>query len=175
YAFDGSSYEIFGALLNGATLVLIRKEDMLNASELGRILEQERITLSFMTTALFNTVVEWGVSCLQHIRKLFFGGETASRKHVLKALDYLGAGRIANSYGPTETTVFATTYTVDERLLEQDGVPIGRPIHNTKLYVLNKWGQPQPVGVPGELYIGGDGLAQGYLNQPELTAERFQE
>ena len=173
YAFDGSTYEIFCALLNGATLVLIRREDVLNAAALCRVLREERITSAFMTAALFNTVVDWDVHSLQHVRKLFFGGEAASKKHVLKALDALGPGRIANGYGPTETTVFAATYTVDESVREWNTVPIGRPIHNTKLYVLNRWGQRQPVGVAGELYIGGEGLAKGYLNRPDLTQEAF--
>ena len=145
YAFDGSTYEIFGALLNGATLVLIRREDVLNAAALCRVFKEERITSAFMTAALFNTVVDWDVHSLQHVRKLFFGGEAASYKHVLKALDALGPGRIANGYGPTETTVFAATYTVDESVLEWNTVPIGRPIHNTKLYVLNRWGQRSRV------------------------------
>ncbi|UHA73332.1 non-ribosomal peptide synthetase [Paenibacillus sp. 481] len=173
YAFDGSTYDIFGALLNGATLVLIRKEDVLNAAQLARTFEEQRITFAFMTTALFNTLVDWDVTCLKHVSKLFFGGEAASKKHVMKALDYLGPNRIANAYGPTETTVFATTYTVDESIRERETVPIGRPIHNTQVYVLNRWGQQQPIGVPGELHIGGEGLAREYLNQPELTAERF--
>ena len=110
---------------------------------------------------------------LQHVRKLFFGGEAASYKHVLKALDALGPGRIANGYGPTETTVFAATYTVDEYGARMEHRSDGHPIHNTKLYVLNRWGQRQPVGVAGELYIGGEGLARGYLNRPDLTEEAF--
>ncbi|UHA73333.1 non-ribosomal peptide synthetase [Paenibacillus sp. 481] len=173
YAFDGSTYEIFGALLNGATLVLIRKVDLQNVVELARMFEEQRITSAFMTAALFNTLVDWDVTCLKHVSKLFFGGEAGSKKHVVKALDYLGPDRIANGYGPTETTVFAATYSVDESIREKGTVPIGRPINNTRVYVLNRWGQQQPVGVPGELHIGGEGLAHAYLNQPGLTAERF--
>ncbi|WP_458461932.1 amino acid adenylation domain-containing protein [Paenibacillus sp.] len=173
YAFDGSTYEIFGALLNGATLVLIPKEVVLNVSELADTLERERITSAFMTVVLFNAVVEWNVQCLKHVRRLFFGGEAASKKHVEKALQFLGNDRIANGYGPTETTVFAATYLVDQRLLDYNTVPIGRPIHNTQAHVMNRKGQLQPLGVPGELYISGDGLAVGYLHQAELTQARF--
>ncbi|WP_458463651.1 amino acid adenylation domain-containing protein, partial [Paenibacillus sp.] len=173
YAFDGSTFEIFGALLNGAVLVLIPKEDVVNTAELARTFNEERISSAFMTASLFNTLVDYDVTCLKHVRKLFFGGEAASRSHVLKALDYLGPHRLANGYGPTETTVFAATYTVDETLSVRRNVPIGRPVHNTKVYVLNRWGQRQPIGVPGELHVGGDGLALGYLNQPALTSERF--
>ncbi|MGG4399816.1 amino acid adenylation domain-containing protein [Paenibacillus amylolyticus] len=173
YAFDGSTYEIFGALLNGATLVLIPKETVLNVSALADTLERERITSAFMTAVLFNAVVEWDVQCLKHVRRLFFGGEAGSKKHVEKALQVLGNDRIANGYGPTETTVFAATYLVNQRLLDYSTVPIGRPVHNTQTHVMNRKGQLQPVGVPGELYISGDGLAQGYLHQAELTEERF--
>ncbi|MFX3646303.1 MAG: amino acid adenylation domain-containing protein [Paenibacillus sp.] len=173
YAFDGSTYEIFGALLNGAVLVLIPREDVVHTAELARTLKEERISSAFMTAALFNTLVDYDVTSLTHVRKLFFGGEAASRSHVLKALDYLGPHRLANGYGPTETTVFAATYNVDETLRDRRNVPIGRPVHNTKVYVLNRWGQRQPIGVPGELYVGGDGLALGYLNQPAQTSERF--
>ena len=94
-------------------------------------------------------------------------------KHVRKALAILGPGRIANGYGPTETTVFATTYVVDERINTADSVPIGRPINNTRVYVLNQRGELQPPGVPGELYIAGDGLARGYLGREALTNERY--
>ncbi|WDH97030.1 amino acid adenylation domain-containing protein [Paenibacillus urinalis] len=173
YAFDGSTYEIFGALLNGATLYLIEKTQVLDAAALSQVMKQHAITSAFMTAALFNTLVDFDVTSLKHVRKLFFGGEAGSKKHVIKALDYLGPHRIANGYGPTETTVFAATYSVDEDVRAQSSVPIGKPIHNTKVYVLNRWGQRQPIGLPGELYIGGDGLAREYLKQPELTKSRF--
>ncbi|MCM3126807.1 non-ribosomal peptide synthetase [Paenibacillus provencensis] len=173
YAFDGSTYEIFSALLNGATLYLIEKKHVLDAAELSQVMKRYGITSAFMTAALFNTLVDYDVTSLKHVRKLFFGGEAGSKKHVIKALDYVGPNRIANGYGPTETTVFAATYTVDEHVRAHSSVPIGKPIHNTKVYVLNRWGQRQPVGLPGELYIGGDGLAREYLKQPELTKERF--
>jgi len=173
YAFDGSTYEIYGALLNGAALVLIPRQDALNAAELAKTLERQRITSAFMTSVVFNTVVDWDIQCLKHVRRLFFGGEAASRSHVIKALNYLGERRIANGYGPTETTVFAAAYPVDKQLLQLGSVPIGKPVHNTRAYVLNQAGQLQPVGVPGELYIAGEGLAQGYLGRPDLTGERF--
>ncbi|TPH13555.1 AMP-binding protein, partial [Brevibacillus laterosporus] len=124
--------------------------------------------VSFMTTALFNTLVDLDITCFQSVRKVLFGGELASVKHVLKALDYLGEHRIINVYGPTESTVYATYYSVDHSMLTKAAVPIGRPINNTKAYILNKDGQPQPIGVVGELCIGGEGLARGYLNRPEL-------
>ncbi|WP_423752633.1 amino acid adenylation domain-containing protein, partial [Brevibacillus laterosporus] len=175
YAFDGSTFDIYSALLNGATLVLVPKEVMLNPMELAKIVREQDITVSFMTTSLFHTLVELDVTSMKSMRKVVFGGEKASYKHVEKALDYLGEGRLVNGYGPTETTVFATTYTVDSSIKETGIVPIGRPLNNTSVYVLNENNQLQPIGVPGELCVGGAGIARGYLNRPELTAERFVE
>ncbi|MDF9413134.1 amino acid adenylation domain-containing protein, partial [Brevibacillus laterosporus] len=139
------------------------------------IVREQDITVSFMTTSLFHTLVELDVTSMKSMRKVVFGGEKASYKHVEKALDYLGEGRLVNGYGPTETTVFATTYTVDSSIKETGIVPIGRPLNNTSVYVLNENNQLQPIGVPGELCVGGAGIARGYLNRPELTAERFVE
>ncbi|SFJ94199.1 non-ribosomal peptide synthetase, partial [Thermoflavimicrobium dichotomicum] len=175
YAFDGSTYEIYSALLHGARLVLIPREVVLNTAELARVIREEQITSTFMTASLFNTLVELDVSCLKSMRKLLFGGEKASVKHVQKALEVLGEHCLINGYGPTETTVFAATYSVDHRVMETDMVPIGRPIHNTRIYIVNQHNQLQPIGVPGELCVSGEGLARGYLNRPELTAERFVE
>ncbi|HAS01195.1 MAG TPA: non-ribosomal peptide synthetase, partial [Brevibacillus sp.] len=173
YAFDGSTFEIYGALLHGATLLLVTKEAVLNMNELARLIKKEQVTVSFMTTALFNTLVDLDITCFQSVRKVLFGGELASVKHVLKALDYLGEHRVINVYGPTETTVYATYYSVDHSMLTRASVPIGRPINNTKAYIVNTDGQPQPIGVVGELCIGGEGVACGYLNRPELTKKHF--
>ncbi|MFC7443125.1 amino acid adenylation domain-containing protein [Laceyella putida] len=173
YAFDGSVFDIFGALLHGAKLVLVPKEVMLDLNRLTSLIHEEKITLCLMPTALFNTLVDLDATSLRNIRKLFFGGEKASLKHVRKALAVLGNGRLVNAYGPTETTVYATMYPCEPSWMERQIIPIGKPINQTRLYVLNKWNQLQPIGVPGELCISGDGVAKGYLNRPELTAERF--
>lgn len=173
YAFDGSVFDIFGALLHGAKLVLVPKDVLLDLNRLTSMLYEEQITICLMPTALFNTVVDYDASSLSHLRKLFFGGEKASLKHVQKALAVLGEGRLVNAYGPTEATVLATTYSCELTWLAQQTVPIGKPINATRLYVLNRNNRLQPIGVPGELCISGDGVALGYLNRPELTAERF--
>ncbi|WP_248930394.1 non-ribosomal peptide synthetase [Paenibacillus hamazuiensis] len=172
YSFDGSIIDIFGALLNGATLVLLHKREVIDMEALGRIIRENGVNVLFMTTSLFNALVDTNLECLDNVRAVMFGGEAASARHVRKAFARLGPGRLINGYGPTETTVFAVTYTVD-RLPEQDNIPIGRAMGNTHLYVLDGKLRLTPIGVPGELYIGGDGLAAGYLNRPELTAERF--
>ncbi|MCP4156972.1 MAG: amino acid adenylation domain-containing protein, partial [bacterium] len=173
YAFDGSIFDIFGALLNGATLVMMPGNQAAMLENLVRNLWDEKITVFFLTTALFNTLVDLEIQCLRNTRKILFGGEQVSPTHVRKALQYLGKDRILHMYGPTETTVYATYYPINEVAENTLTVPIGRQVANTTLYVTDKTGTPVPIGVPGELLIGGDGVARGYLNQPELTAERF--
>ncbi|MBS7531084.1 amino acid adenylation domain-containing protein [Hazenella sp. IB182353] len=173
YAFDGSTYEIYTALLQGAPLVLVPKEALLNTVEITRLIRKHKITSTCMTTSLFNTIVDLDTDCLRGMRKLLFGGEKASVKHVQKALNVMGAHRLINAYGPTETTVFATLYSVDDRAMNMNTIPIGYPVHNTTVYILGDHNQLQPIGVPGELCIGGEGLAKCYLNRPELTEERF--
>uniref|UniRef100_A0AAE9IE59 Amino acid adenylation domain-containing protein n=1 Tax=Paenibacillus polymyxa TaxID=1406 RepID=A0AAE9IE59_PAEPO len=175
YAFDGSTFDIYGALLNGAALVLLSREELLDPMAITRLLQEQGVTVTFMTVALFNTLVELDLEGLTALRKLVFGGEQASRSHVEKALRVLGEGKLINGYGPTETTVFATTWAVDRSVYDTGVIPIGRPLNNTTAYIVNTAGQLQPIGVAGELCVGGDGVARGYLNRPELTAERFVE
>ncbi|WP_025847252.1 non-ribosomal peptide synthetase, partial [Paenibacillus ehimensis] len=172
YSFDGSVIDIFGAMTNGACLVLLHKREVIDTNALGRIIRENGVTAFFITTSLFNALVDANPECLDNVRAVMFGGEAASVRHVRKAYERMGGGRLINGYGPTETTVFAVTYTVDQ-FPEEDTLPIGRALGNTSLYVLDDKLRLQPVGVPGELYIGGDGLAAGYLNDPGLTAERF--
>ncbi|TVX91666.1 non-ribosomal peptide synthetase/type I polyketide synthase [Paenibacillus agilis] len=173
YAFDGSVFDIFGALLNGASLVLISKQDAIEISKLAAFIEEKGITTFFVTTALFNMLVDWDVTCLNDVRKVLIGGEAASLSHVKKALNALGPGRIVNGYGPTESTFFATYYPIDYIADDVQSVPIGYPLANTTLYILDEEGQLTPSNVPGELYIGGDGVGKGYLNRNELTEQKF--
>ena len=173
YAFDGSVFDIYGALLNGSVLVLVEKEKVLAVEQLAALIKQQQITMFFVTTALFNTLIDMQLHCFAGIRKVLFGGERVSKAHAGKALAYMGAGRVIHVYGPTETTVYATYYIIDRIAGDAETIPIGRPITNTAAYILDKYLRLVPVGVSGELYIGGEGLARGYLNQPELTAESF--
>ncbi|HLP57405.1 MAG TPA: amino acid adenylation domain-containing protein, partial [Candidatus Deferrimicrobium sp.] len=173
YAFDGSIFDIFGALLNGASLVMIRQGDVLAVNRLSKIIENQGITVFFITTALFNTLVDLKIECFRRIRKVLFGGERISVEHSRKALDYLGKGRIIHVYGPTETTVYASYYFIDAITGDSITIPIGKPIANTTIYILDKNRKPVPIGVPGEIYIGGAGVSRGYLNNPELTAEKI--
>ena len=173
YAFDGSTFDIFGALLNGAALVLIKKEHVINVDQLAELIKKEEITAFFVTTALFTTLVDLELDCFETIRKVLFGGERVSLEHSKKALNYLGKNRVIHVYGPTETTVYATYYSIDSIDEDLGTVPIGKPISNTTLNILDAAMKPVPIGIAGEIYVGGDGLARGYLNRPELTAEKF--
>lgn len=173
YVFDGSVFDICGTLLNGAALVIPEKESILDIEKLGALIEKEKISVFFTTTALFNSLVDISIKSLQNIRKVLFGGERVSLRHTKKALEALGSGKIIHVYGPTESTVYATYYPVDHIREEDLTVPIGKPLSNTKLYVVGENNKLQPVGVQGELCIAGDGLAVGYLNRKDLTEEKF--
>jgi len=173
YAFDGSVFDIYGALLNGASLVMTPEEDVLSAHRLSGLIKKQAITLFFITTALFNTLIDIKIDCFAGIRKVLFGGEKISIEHAAKALAYLGKDKILHVYGPTETTVYATYYPINYIEENPLTIPIGQPIANTAVYILDKHLTPVPLMIYGEIYIGGDGVARGYLNNPELTAERF--
>ncbi|MEC0235534.1 amino acid adenylation domain-containing protein [Paenibacillus kribbensis] len=173
YAFDGFTFDLFGALLNGAKLIIAANETILNVGKLMQTIEDEGVTVMFVTTALFNVLVDSGSEWMKGVRKVLFGGERSSVRHVRRALEAMGPGRIIHVYGPTETTVFATFYPVNEVPEDATAVPIGRPLNQTDAYIVGPSGQLQPLEAVGELWIGGDGVAQGYLNRPELTTEKF--
>src|SRR4029453_13129882 len=121
-----------------------------------------------------NTVIDETPEALSGVRQLLIGGEALSDPHVRRAVALLPHMQIINGYGPTESTTFACCYRIPARLDESvSSIPIGRPIANTEIYLLDSHLSPVPIGVRGELYIGGAGLARGYLNRPELTAEKF--
>ncbi|MCP5053848.1 MAG: amino acid adenylation domain-containing protein, partial [bacterium] len=173
YAFDGSVFDIYGALLNGSALILVTREELLELEKLVRLLERERISVFFTTTALFNTLVDIGLESLTGTRKILFGGERVSVEHTARAVDYLGKGRVIHVYGPTETTVYASYFPIGEVRDDQITIPIGKPIANTRIYILDPHLNPVPIGINGEIYIGGPGVCQGYLNNEALTAETF--
>ncbi|TCP59049.1 amino acid adenylation domain-containing protein [Tumebacillus sp. BK434] len=170
-AFDASTLEIWGALLNGGKLAIFPPHQA-SLAELGAAIEAYGVTTLWLTAGLFHSMVEHHPEGLRGLRWLLAGGDVLSVPHVKKALEHFD-GCLINGYGPTENTTFTTCHqVVDPSRLEQT-VPIGRPVANTTVYVLDAAEQLVPVGVPGELYTGGAGLALGYLNQPELSAEKF--
>ncbi len=172
-SFDAATFEIWGALLNGAQLVGIDKEVLLNSNSLAEFLREQRISAMFLTTALFNQVAREMPAAFESLRSLMFGGEAVDPAAVRQVLANRAPQRLLHVYGPTESTTFASWYRVEAVSTDASTVPIGRPVANTTLQVLDGKMNPVPVGVPGELYIGGDGLARGYLNRAELTAEKF--
>ncbi len=172
-SFDAATFEIWSALLNGARLVGVSKETMLSPRELAAQVRRDGITELFLTTALFNQVVRELPDAFRPLRTVFFGGEAADPAAVRRCLEYGPPGRLIHAYGPAESTTYASWHHVREVPPGATTVPIGQPVGNTALVVLDRELNPVPVGVTGELFVGGDGLAWGYLNRPDLTAERF--
>lgn len=171
-AFDASTFEIWGALLNGATLAEVVHEDLLSADRLQAVIRQQQISKMFVTTALFNELARQDAGVFGELDTLLFGGERVAVEYVQRVLNGRPPRRMVHVYGPTETTTFATWHEVrgtdDNRT-----VPIGRPLRGVRAWVLDRHQVPVPAGVAGELYIGGCGLALGYENAPQATAERF--
>ncbi len=172
-SFDSSNFEIWGALLHGGTCVLYAGH-LPSPHELGDVLRAHAINTLWLTSSMFNSVIDSAPEALAGVRQLLVGGEALSVPHVLRAQELLPNTTIINGYGPTESTTFACCHRMLQPLaVSSRSVPIGRPIANTEVYLLDAYRQPVPVGVVGELYIAGDGLARGYVGHPALTAERF--
>jgi amino acid adenylation domain-containing protein len=170
-AFDASTFEIWGALLNGARLAIFGERHV-DAGGLREVVRQHGVTVLWLTAALFHQVVATDVQALAGVKQLLAGGDVLSPAHVQAAVEELPHCRVINGYGPTENTTFTTCYSVP-REPSGSNVPIGRPVANTRVYVLDVNRQLSPTGATGELYIAGDGLARGYLNDSELTRSRF--
>ncbi|MEX3901646.1 amino acid adenylation domain-containing protein, partial [Paraburkholderia sp. BR10954] len=172
-AFDASTFEVWAPLLNGGCIIAMDATTVIDASTFARALKQQRVTSLFLTTALFNQYASAIAPTLGQLKYLLCGGERNDLSSFLRLLREEGPVRLVHCYGPTETTTFATVYEVTASDETFRRLPIGRPIANTRVYLLDGHGAPVPFGAVGELYIGGAGVARGYLNRPELTAERF--
>ncbi len=171
--FDASTLEIWGALLNGGRIV-VHDETIPTAAGLARTIRAKGVTTAWLTASLFNAVIDQDPRHLAGLRELLTGGEALSVDHVRRALAALPQTALINGYGPTECTTFTCTHRIARELAEGTrSVPIGRPIANTQIYVLSPRRALLPIGVVGELYVGGEGVARGYVGRPELTAERF--
>jgi D-alanine--poly(phosphoribitol) ligase subunit 1 len=190
--FDAATFEIWGALLTGGTCVLY-PDARLSLSKLGRVLRESRVNVLFLTTALFNSVVDEAPDALARVGTVLTGGERASVPRMAEAVRRYGPGRLVHVYGPTEATTFATYHPVDALSADAPELPIGRPIQNTRLYVIDRDGAAASEGDDesendgesavdgelcgpgraGEICLAGDGLSPGYLGMPELTAELF--
>ena len=171
-SFDASTFEIWGALLNGARLAIFPAE-LPSLEDLGRFIRDRGVTTLWLTASLFHQMVEGPLDLLAGVRQLLTGGDVLPVPQVRKFIERHGQCRLVNCYGPTENTTFTTCHTIGALPPSALSVPIGRPIRNTRVYILDTFMQPVPVGVPGELFAAGDGLALGYLRQEALTSEKF--
>ncbi|WP_099115050.1 non-ribosomal peptide synthetase, partial [Xenorhabdus miraniensis] len=172
-AFDASTFEVWAPLLNGGALVVIEHAMLLTPVELVRALQTHRITVLWLTIGLFNRLAVELSPALRQIKTLIFGGDIPDLSVIAQVLKHRPPQQLLQAYGPTEGTTFTTIYPIEALAQGMIRLPIGRPIANTRVYLLDSHGQPVPLGATGEIYVGGDGVACGYLNRPELTAERF--
>ncbi|WP_187441329.1 non-ribosomal peptide synthetase [Bacillus pumilus] len=173
YVFDAFMFDVFGALLNGAKLIVLPKDHILNMNELSGAIEKEKVSILMITTALFHLLIDMKKDSLKNVRKVLFGGERASVPHVMTALETVGEGKLLHMYGPSESTIFTTFYPVNHIEKQVLSIPIGKPVSQTAVYIVDEFGHMQPPGVAGELCVAGDGLVKGYYGQPELTSEKF--
>lgn len=172
-SWDGLTLEMWPPLLYGGRCVLY-PEKIPTAEKLTQIIQEQKVNTLWLTSALFNMMIDTMPQGLLGIKQLLIGGESLSINHVRRALELLPATKIINGYGPSECTVFTCCYPIHEKLAENiNSLPIGKPIGDRTVYILDTHLNRVPVGVPGELYIGGASVARGYLNQPKLTRERF--
>ncbi|WP_165777490.1 non-ribosomal peptide synthetase [Amycolatopsis antarctica] len=169
--FDAATFEIWGPLTAGAAMVVLGRDTLLDPAALIAALRRHEVSTLWLTVAVFNQVVAEDPAAFNGLANVIFGGEAANAERVAQVLAAGGPARLVNGYGPTETTTFAAWELVES--VSGGIVPIGGPIANSETYVLDEAMRPAPVGVPGELFIGGPGVARGYLGRPELTAERF--
>ncbi|HET8796683.1 MAG TPA: amino acid adenylation domain-containing protein, partial [Thermoanaerobaculia bacterium] len=173
-AFDAATWEVWGALLNGARLLIVPSPVVMEPARLNAALYEGGVTALWLTVGLFNQYVDHLSEAFGQLRYLLVGGDALDPRTIRQLL---GSERrpqhVVNGYGPTETTTFAITHDIRAVAADARSIPLGKPIANTRVYILDGRGEPVPVGVEGEIYIGGHGVARGYLNRPELTAERF--
>lgn len=172
-AFDASTFEIWGALLNGAALVILAKSTVLTPQDLAAQLRQQGVSVLFLTTALLNQIATTLPQAFSGLRYLLFGGEAADPECVKAILTESRPQQLLHVYGPTENTTFSSWYPVESMAAAPPRLPIGRPIANSQMYLLDRQLQPVPVGVVGEILLGGEGLSSGYLHRPSLNAEKF--
>jgi amino acid adenylation domain-containing protein len=170
-SFDASTFEIWGMLLNGGELHLLPKEKLLNVSSLKAKITGSRIDTMWFTAAWFNELADQDITLFASLKYLLIGGDKLSPPHIGKVKAAYPHITLINGYGPTENTTFSICHTIDNAKLAS--IPIGRPVSNTVVYILDSYGQPVPIGVPGEIYLGGEGLSEGYWKQEQLSKEKF--
>ena len=170
-AFDASTLDVWAPLLNGGCVVVVEHATLLSQAAFGALLQEQSVSVLWMTAGLFHQYADGLMPMFRQLRYLIVGGDVLDPQVIARVLEHGAPQHLLNGYGPTEATTFSTTFEI--KSVGEGGIPIGRPIGNSRAYVLDARQQPVALGVVGELYIGGAGVAKGYLNQPQLTAEKF--
>lgn len=170
--FDAAVFEIYAPLLNGG-IVALPPRGAVTLDRIGQCLRDQKVNTLWLTSGLFQLMVEEKLTSLGGLKHLLTGGDVVSPDHAARVLEAHPHLRLINGYGPTENTTFTTCHHLSRADLDGRPLPIGRPLSNGTVWILDEAGHPVAPGIPGELCCGGDGVALGYLNQPELTAERF--
>ena len=171
--FDASTFEIWGTLLNGGSLYIVEKEMILDHKILGKELIDNKITILWLTSALFTFLAESRTNIFSKLKYLLVGGDVLSANHINKVRKDNPRLKVINGYGPTENTTFSTCFEINKDY--DHNIPIGKPISNSTAYIFDKNLNYQPIGVKGELYVGGDGVSRGYLNRDDLNKLSFAE
>lgn len=172
-AFDVSTFEIWGSLLHGGTLVLPGEDDLLDAERLKRLLAEEKVQSMVLTSSLFNRLCDRDPGTFGALSNLIVGGEALSVPHIGKAMNANPGLRLINGYGPTENSFLSTTHSITRADLARERIPIGKPVENSRAYIVDKGMNLLPAGAIGELCVGGDGVGMGYHERPEQTAQQF--
>ncbi|RAJ29156.1 non-ribosomal peptide synthetase [Pedobacter cryoconitis] len=171
-SFDATTFEYWSMLLNGGRLVFCPASSLLDNSLFKEVLQDNKITVMWFTAGWFNLLVDVDIDLFEGLSAIMVGGEKLSAAHIRRFREFYPDKTIINGYGPTENTTFSICYTIQE-VSSSGNIPLGRPLNNRQAYVLDNFAQPVPIGVAGEIYVGGAGVARGYLNQQELTSARF--
>jgi amino acid adenylation domain-containing protein len=171
--FDGATFEIWSMLCNGGSLVIAEKSVVLSPADLGALVTAHGVTALILTTPLLNRLIEDAPEALRGLRHIVFGGEIISKPHMTRALEYCQPGALVHTYGPTENSFTSCHHRIREVRADAWTIPIGTPVSGTEIYVLDDKLAPVPLGVVGEIYLSGQGLAHGYLGDPEKTARSF--
>jgi amino acid adenylation domain-containing protein len=172
-SFDAITFEVWGALLNGALLTILPTEIVLSPRRFAAAIREQRISTMFLTAALFKLMASHAPDAFGGLKHLVVGGDAVDPEAARKVLKTAPPGRLVNGYGPTEATTFSVCHLIEDVPEGASAIPIGKPISNSQAYIVDSSLQQVPIGEPGELYLGGDGLARGYRNRPELNRERF--
>ena len=171
FSFDATTFEYWGMLLNGGRLVICNEQKLLDAELLKEEIKKRKVSKMWFTSGWFNQLVDHDVSIFNGLRTILVGGEKLSEPHILRLRRFNPSIEIINAYGPTENTTFSLTCNIETAF--KNNTPIGKPLSNRTAFIFDTQGQLVPVGIAGEIFLGGDGLSRGYLNRPDLTKEKF--